>query len=436
MAAKETIDIDIKTTGDTSGAEAVEKSIFAIEDATKKAERDADVETAKGKLEARLAGVSGKVAGLVAQAKALAGPATAVYQTMTTVFSGVKSQFDAMAAAYPDFAEKNAQLGGAINALANPVATLKQAWVDTSAFILEKIDQIVLGGAIASVKSALDAKTMADNMAASYQAMVDRRLQQDARAVASLQSVLEMEEKLEKFKLASEDRIAKAKEAAAAAAEQRAGVSQGEQAVNAVARVIAQDTRAVDAAQQALDTADRNLADAIANQQAASRNERAKMDALVIQAQQAQAEASITLNEVITTGGVKILDAAAAKMKDVTDAAEAKFTQQAVDLKQKLEGIQAREGAATSAAVLQALKEVNKILADGKVTMDEARNLGNAFLSFRQSYEAATQVQQQNINGLIESVNNGNTVARAQAAQIASLLQAARSWQATSNGSF
>lgn len=52
MADKD-IEIAMKTTGDTSGAEKVEKSLFAVEDAAKRAERAADVAEAKARKAAR-----------------------------------------------------------------------------------------------------------------------------------------------------------------------------------------------------------------------------------------------------------------------------------------------------------------------------------------------------------------------------------------------
>ena len=51
------IDIKITTTADTSGAEQAKKSIFAIEDAAKQAERELDVLEAKRKQSGGLTGV-------------------------------------------------------------------------------------------------------------------------------------------------------------------------------------------------------------------------------------------------------------------------------------------------------------------------------------------------------------------------------------------
>ena len=62
--ADQDIKIAIKTTGDTAGAEAVEKSIFKIEDAAKKAEREMDVLAAKNR-KATGASPEGKTGGLL-----------------------------------------------------------------------------------------------------------------------------------------------------------------------------------------------------------------------------------------------------------------------------------------------------------------------------------------------------------------------------------
>ncbi|MDP3850093.1 MAG: hypothetical protein Q8Q59_06305 [Luteolibacter sp.] len=62
MADKEII-IGLKTVGDTSGAEAVEKSLMQVEDAAKQAERELDVIEAKRRKAERETGASGKPGG-------------------------------------------------------------------------------------------------------------------------------------------------------------------------------------------------------------------------------------------------------------------------------------------------------------------------------------------------------------------------------------
>ena len=390
----------------------------AAEEARKKAEQDTgDTGEAKTKsqLDVRLIGVTGKVATLLAEAKALAGPVTFVYKTMTTVFGGVKGQLDEMGKAYPDFIEKNKNLAIVINGLANPMQLVKDTWTGVSGYILERFDAIALGGAIASVKSAVAAKEMADKMKAAYEAAAaahTKMLQSmEANNVSTLLRQQAADARLLVTELENAQKIADAQAALASGRAQRAGEGAGTQAVAGLGNAIQSDTTAMELAKAAVSEANRVYSNAIgeafkfkeSDSSAAAESARAAAE----NAQTALTLAQGNLATLAQTQTATLTNKAEAAAATVTSDFEAKQTAVAEKLKSELEAVQAKEGAKTSAVIVQTLADVKTLLADGKITLEETNSLQGEILSFKQSNAANTQAQQKMLQDLIE-ISNSN----------------------------
>ena len=91
MADPNDILLNLKTTGDTSGAEAVEKSLFAAEDAAKQASRQADVDLVKGKQAAEVQREQAETLAQIAQ-----GQERIVAANLADALGKVSNQFRGM----------------------------------------------------------------------------------------------------------------------------------------------------------------------------------------------------------------------------------------------------------------------------------------------------------------------------------------------------
>lgn len=294
MADKNNIDIAIKTTGDTAGAEKVDaaikkvdetrkgsneasekeaKSIFSKNISKEKAlEMDLDLGKAQEKYLERLketalaqSGLTGKIAASVGEAKALAGPVMAVYKVMTTTFGAVKGQFDSLAAAYPDLEKKNIGLSTVIKGLADPMKMVKDTFSGMGDSIINFYDKIYLNGSIASIKAAVDAKAMADKMAAAYEKAADAHAKMADRmrkdAVAALLEHQANQATLLADKLSGDQQIADARGNLAAQRQADSGASAGTQAVSTMQREMAADKTAIELAKVAVAEANRKAAE-------------------------------------------------------------------------------------------------------------------------------------------------------------------------------
>jgi len=342
---------------------------------------------------------------IAVDAAVVLGSVTAAYVTMTSVFGGVKSQISDGTEATRKFREENLLLATTIDTLASPFATvganIKSIWKSVSDSAINSFDKIFLGGALSSKKQAVEAEAAAIKMKASYEALVVARADQNARMLANdlayLAKYQAAQNAVDAARLASEDRIATARDAAASAADNRAGLSDGAKAVNVLSRTITEDQRAEEIAKQALDVAYENQANAIAERSSAGADKIAAANAAVIASDQAVALAEQKLAEVQSVNRIQFEQKAADAIATNAADFESTATKIAEDLKTKLDTVQTQQGAETSAAVLQSLKGVNEVLADGTASAGEIGKLQAAIDAFRQSNEANSQVVQKGL---------------------------------------
>ncbi len=469
MAAKETINIHVETTANLAGIKSVEseirnleaeaasvqqKSIFSAEVSAAQAKQAEDdlaeairrraAAAEKARLAETFTGAAQQAASgdylgagktifennaakaIAADAAVVLGSVTAAYVTMTSVFSGVKSQISDGTEATRKFREENLLLATTIDTLANPFATvganIKSIWKSVSESAIDSFDKIFLGGALSSKKQAAEAEAAAIKMKASYEALVVARSEQNARMLANdlayLAKYQAAQNAVDAGRLASESRISKARDAAGAAAENRAGISDGQQAVNGLSRTITEDTRAEEIAKQALDFAYQNQSNAIAARASAGADKISAANAAVVASDAAVALAEQNLAEVQATNRIQFEQKAADAIATNTADFESTATKIAEDLKAQLETVQTQKGADTSAAVLQSLKGVNDVLADGTASATEAGKIQAAIDAFRQSNEANSQVVQKGLAASSASLSKATGILENHTAEI------------------
>lgn len=133
MASDPNIKIKIKTEGDTSGAEAVQKSIFAVEKEAKKAEKELDVLEAKKRLAARQSAegnIAEKAQGLLGNSLVKGAAAKAGYaeelNLLTKLMGGLRTAASGVTAGILGvFAAVGAGVGIAATAIETRISLLK-----------------------------------------------------------------------------------------------------------------------------------------------------------------------------------------------------------------------------------------------------------------------------------------------------------------------
>lgn len=375
------VTVKITTEGDTSGAKDVEDSIKKIDSAAEEA-NESQTEGAAG-LEAR-------IGGLVEKYKGAALAIAVVYKTMTTSFGLVKDQYDQLAADDPRFAEKNRAMGAALATLSNPAQVAKEAWNDATGAILAGIDKTLLGGALASIKSAVASSEMAKKMKAAYElaAAAHKEMKEGMERdnVAGLLRYQSDQAKILVDTLKNAETVAASQRALDTSKAQAAGATPAEIATQAVQDVAAQGSSALDIAKAAVAEANRLVAEASARESEVLRDHSKEADAVRAKADEARTNAVLAENKLATLQSTVVNDVEKAGVDAISQAqsalGEAERKYQAALLAEV-----ERRGGQASPNAKAAIDAFEKIFADGVVNEQDFAQLAEAHTRGRLSVE-------------------------------------------------
>lgn len=379
------IELKLKTTGDTTGADEVKKSLFAVEDAAKDASRQADVDIVKGK---QAAAVQREQAASLAQIaefqqRIVAGQLAQAVGKISESFKGMSPEVDLALDATQNFFSTLATTGNPVAALlavtATAVGGVVTAYTDAGKKIKaiakeEKADLKEL----ADLRRQFAAQIRAENLTAFFQKELDALDEQEK----TLERIVRI--------TASERALAAQQQAAAGTAAVAAGaspqaVAAGQQAtstnneVAALKQSLEQSKLAVAVADDAagkLELLAKTLAvagnDAESAAAAATEATAARLKAGEVAREEA-ANQAVILNEMATanSAGKQAVEAIAKEGREALTES----------VKQERDAIQAevtRLGANATTGAKATLEILNKILVDGKVSADELGKLAEA----------------------------------------------------------
>jgi hypothetical protein len=414
MANDKDIKIGIQTTADTSGIRATED---ALEDLQKKAEETGeesgrsifgevdpaqqqqmmeDLEAVQKKHAevgdaAQRAGKAQKdsMQDFVKSATVAGTAVGAVFGTLKTVFGQVQAQYDQLAAADPEFAAKTEAMGVAIRTLADPVEGLRIAWRTASSAIVESLDDIALGGSLASVQSAVAAQQMAQQMAAAFakakadHAEMARSMRADS--VAQLLSIQEQEARLFVESLQNAQRIRDAQASASAAT---AGTD-AQRVFVELQNQFDQQTTSNQIAEFAVAEANRKLSEALALRTTAPETEQAAVAQAIILAEANLASAEAAYSTALAETAIRFGESVRASMVGVNENYQDNLDRTAAQVLADLQAKAAEVGGNLSSSAREAIAGLEKILEDGVVKPEEMMRLTEAMARIHASREGA-----------------------------------------------
>ncbi|MCU0751416.1 MAG: hypothetical protein MUF86_11400 [Akkermansiaceae bacterium] len=342
----------------------------------KAAEKSGDTKAALeslGRMRARVALVAASFAALAATSQAVFGEIAADMQEATDAGSRWEDQ--------------NTKLAAGIQALGDPAGTVKAGWKAMGESFLGWMDKMFFKSEITNKKVQEDAALTVRSQKSAYE-------QQAAAHAMMVQKILNAEIKLQEAR----DNLERSRE-------ERAGTSPGQSAANEVARIIQKQSTENKIIIDALAEARRAQAAALLDLKNLDLGPEAK-DA----ARKIYEDAKKQISELSTELGYKLQSDALAVQNSVEEAqSEAKQGLQdklkanAEELQKTLEAIIAEKGDGAQAGTRMALNAVEGLLADSKVTLDEAGRLNDAAVQFYQSADSNTTALRESTRKLIES---------------------------------
>jgi hypothetical protein len=432
MADGTDIEFKLKTTGDTAGAEEVEKSIFAAQDAAKEASQQADLDIIKSKQAAEAQREQAEAARQTADATRglvaidVAERLTATIEKLRAAGVGGEAFADGLDAASKASTSLNAGLKTFI-ATGNPYLAVGAAVV-TGVFDLKS--------AYTQMRDALDKadsgfsnvkNSMVD--AATYHRELARSIKQDnlakdfkdeTEAAAALTAELRRQREL-----------AEALESLATTRAKAGGADAGQLAVQDAAQADAGVGRDLEAARlrqaeaQRLAAIQRQTVETGADQQgvpvANVDAAKEKLHQLLIEVENATRD----LANLELIGAAKVQEAGIRAAEKVTSDAEEQFTKIGQETKAKLQALASAPGAVIDESYRQAAASLSKIFEDQKVTLDEIPKLESAFRQMSQSVLANTQETQTMLGETVRQLE----AARGQNGILLQRLEAIGRWQ-------
>lgn len=398
MAEADDILLKLKTEGDTSGAEAVEKSIFAVEDAAKDASRQADVDIAKGK---QAAAVQREVAAATrdtadAAQRLVAAKLADHVGDIAQQFGAVGPEAELATNAVSSFGKTLATTGNifaAIAAVAGSAAgSVVTAWTDAR----EKIKRINKEQEEeqkrqAELRTLFVAQIRAENLAAFYERERDAIRGQ----VTELENLRRVQQ--------SEDNLASGRA-------DRSGATGSDQGLLAI-------RQQVQANETARKIADQALQDALLAISAAQSTGDA---AAVRVAEAARDQARDAIQTLVKTQALDLTNQIEQTTAQGAEELQAKNTDVAQKLAAQFDKLK-DAGGENSTFFKQANALVEDILADQKVSESENAKLAQLVELFRQSGEASTQANQQLANESLGAMRANTAALTNAAAQMAAL---------------
>ncbi len=420
MADPTDIEIKIKTEADTAGAEEAKKSIFAIEEATKKTERQADVAAIKEKARAAVSAANAaeeiRLLGNIADAtqRVAAGQAVKELAKLGEEFKGISPEVDFAIGGVEKFSSTLASSGNVAVAIA---ATIVYA----------------VGGVVKAYQDAekqrkeiakAEAETLKEHAALRAQFVAQIRTENLATFFRTELAALEDQEaalgRIARIK-ASERELAAAQQAASGQAAVAAGASpEGVAATNILAATAAKNAElneALESQRQAVETA-QNAATTLKLKSAALNAQQGELGAEVI-AQQAKAvEAATAAAKAAETATLDFatatettknqiqsnLTASEAAIKEVSADGLAAITAAAQQERAALDTEVKRLGPAASSNAKAGLDILVKVLADAKIDESEIERVKEAMAQIRGSRELSDKTVAEGF----ESLDNAN----------------------------
>lgn len=390
------IEFKLKTTGDTAGAEAVEKSIFAAEDAAKTASRQADVDIVKGKQAAAVQREQAEALAQVVeyQQRIVAGQLAAAIGKVSEEFKGLGPDVDMAITAGQNFLNTFATTGDPIKAtlaltataIGGVVTAYREAAEQTKE--IAKTEQENLKN-IAELRRNFAAQLRAENLAAFFKKETDE-LEEQEKVLNRLVKINASERALAAQQQATAGAAAVAGGASAAGV---AAQQQGTATDNNVATLRDKLAQSELAVKTAADNAGKLelAAKAFVLQQGEGGKDALAATAAALEAR-AKAE---EVRKEEAANQVVILNEMQAANNAGKQAVESTGREGLAALKEGLEkerdALQAevtRQGIYASSNAKTALEEFNEILKDQQVTADELQRLAAAQNRVRGSQEA------------------------------------------------
>lgn len=362
---------DAKQTGE-AGMAAAAAQIKKEQDKAKGVDTDAALQSL-GRLRGRITLVAAAFGTIAAVSK--------------VVFGQLKTDMEAATDAGSKWESNNIKLAATIQALGDPIQTVKDGWKSMANTAIGWIDKIVLKGELANKKQQEDAALTARSEKTAYE-------QRAAAHAAMAEKILNAEIKLQEAR----DNLARARE-------QRANVKPEQAAANEVARIIQKQAAENKIITDALAEAQRAQAAALTDLKNLDLSNEAKEASRKIydDAKKRISELSLELGYKIQSDALAVQNSVEAAQAEAKQALEEKLTSNAQKLQETLQAIITEKGGAAQAGTELALKTVNSLLENGKVTVEEATRLNSAAVQFEQSSDSNTAALRETTQKLLDS---------------------------------
>lgn len=331
---------------------------------------------------------------------ALINPATIALASVVTlgvvsseVFGKISSEMEAATAAGSKFEEQNIKTGFALRALGSPLKTAMDGWKVMGDAVTGLVDK--LGKYITGNSQLVKMKQMADDAE-----MVNSKKE-------AYDKTIEANDALTKKLLANQIAVQAAQDNLAKGREQRSGMDSGESAANEISREVNRHEQEATQIQAAI--AEAYNTERIARRKlwdhSIERSEEEIAD-LAKTADDAKKKIETLTNEIPQKDrifAINLTNKIEGAQKDIQKDLEATLTDNAKALQEDLQGIVDSKGAAASPITRQSLDQINAVLADDKVTADEAGKLEQAAKLFRTSADSKAIEQQKWIVDLMDA---------------------------------
>lgn len=419
MADPTDIEIKIKTEADTAGADEAKKSIFAIEEATKKVERQADVVAVKEKARAAVSAANAaeeiRLLGNIADAtqRVAAGQAVQQIAAIGKEFKGISTEVDFAIGGVEKFSSTLASSGNVAVAIAATtvyaVGGVVKAYLDAEKQRKEiaKAEAETLKEH-AILRAQFAAQIRSENLATYFRAELAALEDQEA-ALGRIARIK-----------ASERELAAAQQAASGQAAVAAGASPDAVAATNLAagtasklaelqQTLTTGQATVDAANEKASDLTRKSNDLNEQTGALGKEVVAAQEAAVtaaVDAQQAAKKAALDFLEVqtVTRNEIEsVVTASVAEAKNTSAAWLAAITATAQQERTALDAEVKRLGPAASSNAKAGLEVLSKILADGVIKPDELARIGEAMAQIRGSREASDKLVKEGLDALAKA---------------------------------
>lgn len=447
MADPTDIEIKIKTEADTAGAEAAKKSIFAIEEAAKKTERQADVAAVQGQARAAVNAANAaeeiRLLGNIADAtrRVAAGQAVKEIAALGEEFKGLNPSVDFAIGGLEKFGGVLASTGNIGLALGTLLVTaisgVAKAYADA-----EKQRKEIAKAEKESIKeqSILRAQYVAqirtENLATFFRTELTALEDQEA-ALGRIARIR-----------ASERDLAAAQQAASGQAAVAAGASPDAVAATnlaaGTASKLAELQQTLTSGQETVDAANEKASNLTlqSNALAAQTGElgekvveaQAAAVTAAAEAQAAAKKATLDFEEVqaVTRNEIQsVVTASLAEAKNISAAGLTSITAAAVQERDALAAEIKKLGPAASQNAKSGLEMLIKILEDGVIKPDELARLADAMAQIRNTGETRDKLVQEGFEGLAKADTAFLTVIQPTVTQLGETLTAIQQVQGT-----